>query len=122
MSDQKYVIGVPSTSNESLPSSVTWFPTDAVWFGPAMATGGELIVLTVTLAFALAVPVLTVRPITYAPATSAVNDGSTLAGFDSTAEEPDGLEVNDHEYVSGPPAGLNEPLPFSVTVVPSATV
>jgi hypothetical protein len=60
----EYVSASPSASVDPLPFRVTVEPTPTVWFGPALATGAELMVLTVTLALELPVPLLTVSWIT----------------------------------------------------------
>ena len=56
----EYVSGSPSTSVDPLPLRATVEPTATVWFGPALATGVELMVLTVTLELELPEGVLTV--------------------------------------------------------------
>jgi hypothetical protein len=57
---QRKVSGSPSTSLDALPSRVTVVPTKTVCGGPALATGGELVVVMVTVAGALSnVPSLT---------------------------------------------------------------
>src|SRR5262249_17425701 len=59
---QRKVSGSPSTSLDALPSSATVGPTKTVCGGPALATGGELVVEMVTVAGALStVPSLTMN-------------------------------------------------------------
>ena len=60
---QAKVSGLPSTSEERLPLRVTGAPRITVWLGPALATGGEFTVLTVTVDVSMARALLTVREI-----------------------------------------------------------
>jgi hypothetical protein len=65
---------------------------------------------------------LTISWITYDPATSGMNVGLTLAGADSEAVLPVGLELNVHANLSGSPSASEDPAALRVTTDPSATV
>ena len=59
----------PSGSVESKPLKLTLVPTLAVWSGPALATGGRFMIVTVVLALPLAPRLsVTVRVAVYEPA------------------------------------------------------
>src|SRR4051794_5707288 len=78
VSDHPYVKGLPSTSVDALPSSVTVCATSTDWSGPALATGAELRLVTVTGSAALVVsPSDTTSCSTKEPGRSATNVGFT---------------------------------------------
>ena len=115
--DQRYVSGLPSTSVEPAPVNCTRAPTVTVWFGPALATGGELSVeMDIVSGLLSSRPSLTMSWRVYVPNLSAMNVGLTMAGAERTALLPAGLAVNNQLYVRGFPSISVEPLPFSWTV------
>ena len=93
-----YVSTSFSASDEPEPSSCTVSKRNAVWLGPASATGGVLTVVTVTVSGRLASkPSETESVKTYTPKMSGTKVGSTAVGSDSAAVEPEGELVIVHE-------------------------
>jgi hypothetical protein len=120
---QRYVRGLPSTSVDPDPSNWMTEPIFTRWFGPALATGEVLPVVTCTVHGALVrLPSLTISCAIYVPAFSAMNVGATVLGPVSDATLPAGLEIRVQEKVSGAPFTSDEPPPLRTTFVPSRTV
>ena len=87
----------PSTSCDLLPSSCTVASTSTVWSCPASATGREFcVVITAVSGTLSSCPSFTMSCTTYVPGRSTANVGFTIAGSDSSAVLPAGVEVNDH--------------------------
>jgi hypothetical protein len=73
-------------------------PVATVWFGPAFATGGEFIVLIVTVLAALdEYGSLTTSCMVYDPGLSGTKVGFSAVALLSVAVLPVGLETKDHE-------------------------
>jgi hypothetical protein len=120
-SDHEYA-NAPWHAADLLPSNVTVAPTVTFCAEPAFATGLVQDVLTVTVAGALLTdPLFTINCATYEPARSATNTGCAVVELESDAWLNAGLLISDHCIVSGRPCG-SAPLPFNITVLPTATV
>src|SRR5271155_47507 len=112
-----------SLSVEPLPSSVTVVAMKTVCAGPAFATGATSLLFILTIDGVLpSVASLTTSCTEYAPTRSATKVGWMEVGLVSTATLPEGIVTNDQLNVIGFPARSLDPLPFSVTTVPTGTV
>ncbi len=88
--------GLPSTSEEAVPSRVTVAATKTLWSGPALAMGAEFSVVIVTVSGAESTePSLTTSWTSYDPDTSAMNVGWSLVAPERVAVLPAGLETKD---------------------------
>src|SRR5262245_667825 len=91
---QAYVSGSPFTSEEALPLRITVEPVATVWFGPALATGGVLVVLMTIVSVSVPAPLVTVSFAMYVPGASTTNVDITVVALRRKAAEPAGRERN----------------------------
>ena|SRR5215469_3372428 len=80
------------------------------------------VAVIITLALSVFAPLLTVSRTTYLPATSGTNCAIELVELTSLVLDPVGMDISVHLKDNVPPAGFVEPVPFSMTGVPTFTI